>query len=635
MQGAVSLEVIPLIFLLKLAFFVSLFYLACLISSTPLPPFFKTAGLVALSLVITTVIFGVTLLGFYVVLEVFYHVEVTIPKLTGGIGAMFVNMLIAMFGFSVFVVVGGLIYNWGLKIDNGQSIATVQAGIPTAFCVMVLMVGVLGRLTGIVSEPQEADPTQVAQADFSSFPTPAEAATTDQQQQAAEPAAQPEDGAFTPASAAVAASMPSDAEALTEDQNSSLLLPASPSGVKAQPPRGSVLPPTETRAFTELFSTPPAWPNPVGERPSDSTEAESVPFSTPEPESLFVPATRPIPVGLLSRADWALEHGQIYAALQHLYAAAVAEDAPLVWQNVAWSETFNRPLFSVMWGVGVEGAIPTYSNPNLATAGILAAVYDQLQGLARRSVFSKHAEQLVHDAGVAADRRKLVASAREAGLDALAVVSLQRVSGGAGRTSETMLYVYLLDVATGRTLWRSDGLTRTRYLRFREQGHDLGVELAAEAGQEASRLSALTSTCPLKESDARARIREWIDARPNNPLHALFVLNYLHRQQKISDSDKALMLEDLVGQEAAAVLAGNDADAKGQQVANWLPQLRPAAVPRPSFRNNRPFAGFSGEQSDIPSEESVPEERPAEPEAESLPRRPATSGAGGARSCID
>src|SRR5690606_25906339 len=67
-----------------------------------------------------------------------------------------VNLLYMMFSFCVFVVIAGAIYNWGLNIETGQGIATVQHGIPTAFCLLLLVVGIVGYLTGAIKEAPPA-----------------------------------------------------------------------------------------------------------------------------------------------------------------------------------------------------------------------------------------------------------------------------------------------------------------------------------------------------------------------------------------------------------------------------------------------------------------------------------------------
>jgi len=623
MFGAVSVLAFLLLGLLvAIAIHVGLFYLACLLTSSPLPNFFKSLGLVAMAIAINGTIFGIIGSMITFILVAFYDVSPqALAALHGsGAGALFVRLMIAVFGFCLCVVVAGVIYNWGLKIENGQSIATVQYGIPMAFSMLIVVVGLIGRITGVIVDPPEPEPTPIARITPAPVPTPPRPVPQERHTIVVEPTPQPEppQPAFIIPQATTPTPVPPRVEYPSADTT-----PQPPYGVPGQPYQSSMQPSAESQPAPDTASRQ----NPFSQQPPGAMAAESLPFEIPF-GGQAVPATRPIPEGLLSRADWAMEYGQLQAGQQHLYAAAVVDDDPLVWQNVAWSENFNRPLFCVMCGVGVQGAIPAGIDPNVATAGIASAVQTELQDIARRSVFSKHAEQLVADVGISADRNKLLANARDAGLDMLAVVNLQT-----SRNGDVMLYVYLFNVANGNSLWRSEGLTKTRYLKFREQGQDLGVELAAEAGQQASRYCGLSPSCPLNQADARAQMRAYVDTRPSNPLEGLFLLKYLHRQQKIGDLDQSLFLSDLVGKDAAAVLSGNDAAAKKQLVARWLPELRPPAMPRPAV--NRPFGGFPGGNAQSSADESTPEGAATDAEGAPLPRRPVTPGAGGNRFFID
>lgn len=617
---------IPLICVVVLAGCVGLFYLACLITKSNFPPFFKSIGLVALGLFATVLTIASLVTGFAAILVLFYELDMeAIRKMSaersGGVGVLLVRMLVTMVAFFFYVAIPGTIYNWGLKTEEGHGLASIQYGIPTALTLLVFGVGIIGHLTGVVADPSEKQ-TEVARVSPPPRPVSPRPAPTPTPP-VSENTSQPE----TPSTTIVippTPTPPSPRYNITPSDNSASV----PSSVPSQPYQGPVNLASETSADTELPNTADAATQFGQPRPGQMA-AESVPFENPV-GGQAVQATRPIPEGFLSRADWAMEYGQLYAAQQHLYAAAVVDDDPLVWQNVAWSETFNRPMFCVMCGVGVQGAIPPGVYPNVATAGIATAVQTELQEHARRSVFSKHANQLVQDIGISPDRNKLLANAREAGLDLLALVNLQST-----RTGDVMLHVYLLNVSTGSTLWRSDGLTRTRFIRFRDQGQDLGVELAAEAGQQASRFCGLSPSCPLKEADARAQIRPYVDTRPNNPLEGLFRLKYLHRLQKISDIDQTVFLSDLVGKDAAAILSGNDLATKQQLVARWLPELKQPTPPRPAANVNRPFGGFPGGNTESSADETTPEGAAAEAEPAPLPRRPATPGAGSNRFFID
>ena len=640
MAGAFALAVLPLMFLIGLVFYVGLFYLGCILTGTPLTPFFKTTGLVALAMFAAGIVMTAIVLGFSILMVLFYHVETEPAQPPGRIGAMVVNLLYMMFSFCVFVVIAGAIYNWGLNIETGQGIATVQHGIPTAFCLLLLVVGIVGYLTGAIKEAPPASTARTFKiGEVGRIPTPTPVPTpvrpgpviVSRPAETVTPVPTPEVEHPTPAFEIPRA--PVDTDPPVADP---ALEPATASNPYRTPGTNSyrtfnrsAQPQPEMSADADLFPNAASRPNRFGAQQPSEMAAESLPFVTsPVPGAEPVPTARPRPESLLGRADWALEYGQIHTGLQHLYAAAVVDDAELVWQNVAWSETFKRPMFCVMWGVGVDGAVPAGADSGTATAGILPAVRDELVDIARRSVFAKHADQLVQDLGIEADRRKLLAKARDAGIDVLAVVSLQRISGAPGRGPEMMLYVYVFDVATGRSLWKSDGLSSTRYLIVKNQGQDLGVELAAEAGQQASRLCGLTPNCPLEAADARKAMRSYVDSRPTNPLEGLFRLNYLHKQEKITDLEKSLFLNDLVGKESAEVLAGGDTAAKQQLVARWLPELRTPTLRRPVPRTNRPFGGFS-------TDEPATEEPPADPDESGLPRRPATSGAGGNRFFID
>ena len=630
MAGAFAFAVLPLAFLLVIAFYVGLFYVACLLTSSPLPPFFRSVGLVALAF-FTSLLIGLTIVvGFAVILVLCYDVNPEAVHSMGGsgVGAIFIRIIMSLFSFCLFVVIAGMIYNWGLNIDNGQGIATVQYGIPMALSMLIFTVGIIGRMTGVIVDPPAPEPAPVARV----APAPPRPAPRIHREVVVEPTPEPE----PPTPAFEIPQAPAEPDPALADPALASNPYRPPGTVSHQPFNRSVQPQPAMPADTNLFPNAGNGPNRFGAQQPGEAAAESLPFDiSPGPGAEPLPATRPRPESLLGRADWAMEYGQLNTALQHLYAAAVVEDAELVWQNVAWGESFNRPMFCVMWGVGVDGAIPSGVDADTATAGILPAVRGELQDLARRTVFGKHAEQLVQDIGMEVDRRKLLANAREAGIDVLATVSLQNKPGAPGRGNELTLYVYLFDVATGRSLWRSDGLTRTRYLLALNQGQDLGIDLAAEAGQQASRLCRLIPNCPLEVADARTAIRSYIDSRPSNPLEGLYRLNYLHRQKKITDTEKSLFLNDLVGKEAADVLAGADPAAKQQWVARWLPELRTPTLRRPAANGNRPFSGFSGGRPGLPADDPAAEEPPIEPDESGFPRRPVTPGTGGNRFFID
>lgn len=638
--GAMATK-LPLVFLIALILYVGLFYLGCLLTGSPMTPFFKTVGMVALALVAALLVVVAISLMFWLLLTMNYRVKAPSEPM-GPVGQMFVRMIVVMFHFCIFVVVAGAIYNWGLKIDNGQSIATVQSGIPTAISFLGLVVGIIGSLAGVIEEepvppayarsgppavsprppvvsPRRSYDPVVMDTPSASTPAPVPQVQTPNATtpRPSRPVFEiPQDPPQVPAATDPAAADP----ASTDPGNpapplfaSSGRRPGSPFGSDANLPQGSNANPRR-----DFSPTPPA------------TSGGNVPFDTsPFPADVPQQSVRPRPESLLGKADWAMEYGQLHTALQHLYAAAIVEDNPQVWQNVYWSEQFERPLFCVMWAVGVEGALPPGVDSATATAGILPAVRSELQDQVRRSVFSKHAEALVQDVGVEVDRRKLLANARDAGVDVLAVVSLQQKSAPGPARSEVTLFVYLLDVASGRSLWRSEGLTRTRYLLARNQGQDLGVELAATAGQEASKLCGFSPNCPLQAERARTTIRNYVDTRPTNPLPGLFRLSYLHRQEKITAAEKELFVRDLVGNEAAAVLAGKDLDAKQKWVARWLPELRAPQLRRPASP-----APFSGIPTDTPTADG--EDPALPPDDAAFPnRRPVGAPSGGNRFFID
>ncbi len=589
--GGLPPQLLPLILLLTLIFYIGLFYIGCLLSGTPFTPFFKSAGLTALTLLCTCLIIFTFAVLFGLMLVLFYDAEP--PQPPGKLGTMFLRMFGAFVYLCVFVVVGGALYNWGLKIDSGQSIAMYQCGIPTGFVCLLTFVGIIGYMTGAIkddpppayvdagSRPQPVQPT--IQGRNSITPPPVEVA-------------RPPVEVGRPSVSPTTVSQPE--RPLFEIPQASPDAAAGRTGAF-----GTERSSTPTRP---LFATPdPAASVPAGDHAAASSPAGLDPGNTasstgnhqssdasPFPSSTPQPTVRPRSQSLLGKADWAMEYGQLHTALQHLYAAAAVENDPQVWQNVNWSEHFNRPMFCVMWGVGIEGTLAPGIDPETATAGILPAVRTQLQDLLRRSVFSKHAEALVQDLGIADDRRKLLASARDAGVDALVTVSLQQKAVPGQPRPELTLYVYLQDAATGRSLWRSGGLTRTRYLVALNQGQDLGLELAEEAGLEASKVCGLVSHCPLQADEARTAVRELISSRPANPLQALFLLRYLQRQEKITVAEYGVFQRELVGDDAANVLAGNDHTARQQLIARWLPPLRTPAIRQPAATSGpSPFSG--------------------------------------------
>ncbi len=339
----------------------------------------------------------------------------------------------------------------------------------------------------------------------------------------------------------------------------------------------------------------PTIPGPAS-LPAGNFPGASIPSGTtlpgPMPE---VPAPNsvagPVPSGLTGKADWALQNNQAATGLQYLYAAAVIENDAAAWDRVAWNEELERPVVALHWGVGVEGDLPRDANLDEATGGVLPGLKAQLEKVSGESALGKHAAQLVKSLGAGRTRDDLLASARLAGVDVLAEVDLQIRVTPATRRQELLISVYLFDVASGKALWRSEALSRTKFLLGQQQGRNLGLELAAEAGNQATRISRTTQTCPFDPAAARTRCRELVDSKPTQPLSALFQIRYLQRQQKLNDREASLMVSNLVGSEAAQMLASNSPADKQTLVDRWTPKLQGAP---PSINQGNPTEAPAG-----------------------------------------
>lgn len=149
--------------------YLGLFYVGCLARGTRLPNFFKAAGLVALSLLLGAVAASIVsaFIWLGVMLAIGFNQQAVIDNyhLLRGI-----SLFIAFLNFGIVVMIGGMIYNWGMDTEDGPGIAQVQYGIP-------LLIGLaLFIINWIAVKPPSAIPT-IARQDNTSTYAPARGST--------------------------------------------------------------------------------------------------------------------------------------------------------------------------------------------------------------------------------------------------------------------------------------------------------------------------------------------------------------------------------------------------------------------------------------------------------------------------
>ncbi len=612
---------------------VGLFYLACAFTNSIAHPFGPVAGLTALAMFGS---FWGSFALYYVVAAIIQAIKIENPVALGHTFLLIATMA-QVFSLFLFVMIAGAIYNWGLKIDDGQALAFVQGGIPVGVFLLITGVNWIRFISFTASYESVADqrprysspapapyrpPVSTRPAPYTPQPVPRSqpsprstvpdpARTADPAESSPNPNPQPyapPQPRPAPANVPVSPVAPSPAEtagptvdprdpyatARTTPPRGFAVVSVANSGLASNAPGGTANPagiPSE--GIPGEGSSLPSGFNPVGD-PSvgpGSNPAGNVPsLGSGQGTPVAGASIRPIPQSLVGKADWAMEYGQLDTALQHLYAAAVIEQDPTVLQQAAWSDTLQRPVFAVTWGVGVEGLLPANANLDAVTAGVLPALRAELEKRAAASAFGKHAATLVQSLNVGRTRDDLLGNARLAGVDVLAAIVLQTRLAPGTRRPETLMTIQFFDVLSGKPLWRSESLNPIRFVQAAQAGRNLGLELAAEAGKQANPIAAVSRNCPLDAAAVRKSIRELIDSRPSPPLAALFQVRYFQQVQKLTDGEVRIMVRDLVGQDVAEMLASGDDTERQELVKRWVPKLKDPVVNTPAPSPTAPGA---------------------------------------------
>ncbi len=290
------------------------------------------------------------------------------------------------------------------------------------------------------------------------------------------------------------------------------------------------------------------------------------------------------------------------------------------WRKVGWNAKLGRPLFTLRWGLGVEGVAagagqnqagggdplannggdlagdpgldpltgepadqpqgagggqenPVVNQIHVVTNGIGTSLLSNLQARAGR-VGVGAGKDLVVPLGLSPQRGDLLAQAQREGLDVVVLIKLSTKLIGLARRPEMTMVLTLYDAHNGKQLWRSDSLSSTKYLAQKAQGVDLADELLRSLGAYASQHLTLSTSSKVSAADAKKRIDSLIDDRSVSPLRKLAEVKFFQRNGSLTGAEALEYFRQVVGNDQRGAMLASGSPAERTEVINqWLPRL--------------------------------------------------------------
>ncbi|MBI1899855.1 MAG: hypothetical protein HYS13_01920 [Planctomycetia bacterium] len=620
--AAVLLAFAALVFMYLL--YLGLYYLGCLAAGEGVPNFFKSMGLVALTLVTAGLInLIIALFGILFVVAAIGGVT-NIPNNLWLFRALEVVLMIV--GFGICVMTGGAIYNWGLKTEEGQKIATVQFGIPALIAFAFLMLSIIA-----VRDP--AGGKQPGEVAFGSSlfnrpdPVPDTSYTpggsTVVIPTAGGGSVSPGPGSYYTPPAGGIGSGPRGTGQFPPNGIGSPPGDASPGGLSLPPvPLDGSDPPGRDTPFPP--SDPPMGPDggsrlPPAGRPPDAAlppgaTGPSTGASTGAQQTTD-PPPRPAPVTLADKSLRSLEEGRIDDALQFLYAEALVDEAAL--RRVRWSARLGRPKIAVRWGIGTVGPVfagatidwgvtqtaavagagagdrqppgADGGNPPMPgeagglppgggaqgadpLGGVAARVGRHLQDKTYRAGLGKSGLPVVAVLDTAENVNALLARASDQGLDAVAVVVVSTKYIGLNRNRDDSLSVEIYDVARKKAAGKTKVVSARQAAIERQKGRDILAQIVREATGIIDKEFDLVRAPTLTAAEAKSRAAALIDERAD-PIKGMFELKFYQSTSLLSGDDVFRAMVSLIGEDDAAKFLDGSRDEQLKLLDPLLPKI--------------------------------------------------------------
>ncbi len=265
------------------------------------------------------------------------------------------------------------------------------------------------------------------------------------------------------------------------------------------------------------------------------------------------------------------------------FADWIGDDARLT-SGMRWLPIAKRPALAVRWGVGITMGSMTVRK-TIRSVGELSMITGPVGPEIVRALVQRLDEKRdgawsdVPDARLtkvpvfsAESEDQLIDEAARQNLDGLVLMSLSTQRVGLTKTPRVTLIVRLVDVLARKTTWSSAPLNNQKARATLGTAEDASVALAQSMIAKLDEEYGLTALPAMTEVVVKQHASNLSQAaaKPGAVLRTLAELRYYQAAKLLQRDDAQRCYQALIGDKAAAIVAGPDSEARACAVEGWF-----------------------------------------------------------------